>query len=540
VVIAADMPSKKQREDTAADGPDDLGLDPELDPGPGYDREEELEPELALRLDPGPELDSDLDSGFELDGELNLESGLELDADLGMGSALDLDSDLDSDLVSDLDSDLGMESALDLDSDLGMESALDLEAGLGTQASHDLESDPYREPGSSRDANLNLDTNLDLDAAFAAGVGFELDTTLAQAAEPAGGFAAGSEVEVESELEMDSGLTLEPYEEESDGIDFESVEDFHPDFDDELDLADADLELEPISAEDAQDPDAPDGADVLAGPIAEALEALRAGAPTAPLAQEPLPPGPPPSNPTAAQAQIRASKSPARNGPIIALVCILLVVVGMLAAGMFRLNDTLMGLEQRIAGEGSVVRGVQQPKMGEELWVEMRQRNERLAGQVEALQTRLSDQTVTDAATAGHKLPETEDGVVVTSPAADVFGPDSPVPDVFREEAAVTDIATTEESTLPAQTVALPPLVQSNSPGWFINMGSFGSYEAAGQWAATLDPGSYAVEVSAISRDGKDLYRVRVVGIEDRLAARSLAQRFQQELYLNQLWVGKD
>ena len=27
---------------------------------------------------------------------------------------------------------------------------------------------------------------------------------------------------------------------------------------------------------------------------------------------------------------------------------------------------------------------------------------------------------------------------------------------------------------------------------------------------------------------------------EDRRTARSLAQRFQQELYLNQLWVGKD
>lgn len=265
--------------------------------------------------------------------------------------------------------------------------------------------------------------------------------------------------------------------------------------------------------------------DVLAGPIAEALEALRAGAPTVQAAPDPHAPtleamigsasvsGPDPEIGAPAWAA-------PRQGLLLGLLAAVLVLLLVLGAGLFQVQGALSGIETRLATEGTVDRPVaSQPAMGEELWQAMQQRNDQLAEEVAELRDQLQ------------RTPsESLESEPVLLPAA--------VPAAYEIDDAVIEPATLVSESAPLE-VPQQPTASVPAGDWFINMGSFGSRDAATEWASSLQPEPYAVEVSELERDGDRLFRVRVVGIEDRGTARRLAQQYQRELYLNQLWVGK-
>ena len=59
-------------------------------------------------------------------------------------------------------------------------------------------------------------------------------------------------------------------------------------------------------------------------------------------------------------------------------------------------------------------------------------------------------------------------------------------------------------------------------------------------WAKKLKPSAGNAVVAASSKDGKTFYRVRIVGLADRAAARKVAGQLESSYKLPPLWVGSD
>ncbi|WP_418259683.1 SPOR domain-containing protein [Haliea sp. E17] len=79
----------------------------------------------------------------------------------------------------------------------------------------------------------------------------------------------------------------------------------------------------------------------------------------------------------------------------------------------------------------------------------------------------------------------------------------------------------------------------STSSQWFVNFGSFSDLENAKKLEAQLDLSCEKVSVTAITLEGRTLYRVQVTGFDTKLEAKALAQRIEENLNLGTLWVGK-
>jgi DedD protein len=77
--------------------------------------------------------------------------------------------------------------------------------------------------------------------------------------------------------------------------------------------------------------------------------------------------------------------------------------------------------------------------------------------------------------------------------------------------------------------------VSSASPGWFVQVGTFGQRENADRLAAQLTGKGFPASVSAVQRDGKPLHRVRVGPADGRAAAESLAARLATAGHRGQL-----
>ena len=95
----------------------------------------------------------------------------------------------------------------------------------------------------------------------------------------------------------------------------------------------------------------------------------------------------------------------------------------------------------------------------------------------------------------------------------------------------------------PAALTLPPPAVKSTvtapSSTWFVNVSSFSTRANAEQWAAKVQPITPNVIVSAIKRDGKTYYRVRVTGLATKSAAAEMARKLEAGLGLDSsLWVG--
>lgn len=75
---------------------------------------------------------------------------------------------------------------------------------------------------------------------------------------------------------------------------------------------------------------------------------------------------------------------------------------------------------------------------------------------------------------------------------------------------------------LAAQTDARPA---ATSGKWWVQLGSFASRENAERLARSLRDAGYAIDVSQIRAQGKELFRVRAGPVEDRAAAEALRTR---------------
>ena len=102
--------------------------------------------------------------------------------------------------------------------------------------------------------------------------------------------------------------------------------------------------------------------------------------------------------------------------------------------------------------------------------------------------------------------------------------------------------------TKPAPTVAKPKpapvpektaVAASTGGNWFVNFSSYSQRAAADDWAAKLKPSSGRAVVTTGSKDGKTIYRVRVIGLANRESAQKLAGQLESQYGLSKLWVGQ-
>ena len=98
-------------------------------------------------------------------------------------------------------------------------------------------------------------------------------------------------------------------------------------------------------------------------------------------------------------------------------------------------------------------------------------------------------------------------------------------------------------ATAPKPAAAKPaPKPASTTAGgdWFVNFSSYSQRSVAENWAKKLKPSAGKAVVAASSKDGKTFYRVRIVGLTDRAAARKVAGQLELAYKLPPLWVGSD
>ncbi|HEY6131583.1 MAG TPA: SPOR domain-containing protein, partial [Halioglobus sp.] len=129
--------------------------------------------------------------------------------------------------------------------------------------------------------------------------------------------------------------------------------------------------------------------------------------------------------------------------------------------------------------------------------------------------------------------------------------PEPAVPEPAVPEPAVPKLAV-PETTVPQPAVPKLAVPETTAPKsattrsatssgpWFVNFGSYATRAMADTWATRLHPNRGEVIVAANTRDGKTLYRVRVVGLDSRNSAMDVARTLESELRVSALWVGKD
>ncbi|MEM8661068.1 MAG: SPOR domain-containing protein [Pseudomonadota bacterium] len=115
------------------------------------------------------------------------------------------------------------------------------------------------------------------------------------------------------------------------------------------------------------------------------------------------------------------------------------------------------------------------------------------------------------------------------------------VSDLYPEsqpaEAQTPTPTTTPEPPQTAPVATAQPAAQGK---WFVNFSSYSQRSVADNWANKLEPLAGQAIVAANDRDGRTLYRVRIVGLADRAEARKVAEQLQAEYKLPPLWVGSD
>ena len=144
---------------------------------------------------------------------------------------------------------------------------------------------------------------------------------------------------------------------------------------------------------------------------------------------------------------------------------------------------------------------------------EMEQRNEKLAATVDRLS--LENRRLADTVTGLEKQLATA-----------VTAADKP--------------AVTKPALAPRPAAKAKPASATAGGTWFVNFGSYGQRSAAESWAKKLKPSAGEAVVAAGTRDGKTFYRVRIIGLADRSAARKVAGQLESAYKLPPLWVGSE
>lgn len=122
--------------------------------------------------------------------------------------------------------------------------------------------------------------------------------------------------------------------------------------------------------------------------------------------------------------------------------------------------------------------------------------------------------------------------------------PDKPEPKPAPAAMPVTPAseAVTQPPPAPAAAPAEAKKRAASSPSgpWFVNFGTYATRNMADTWANRVQPIAGEVIVAPNEKDGRTLYRVRVIGLSDRESAQQVARKLETDLRVPPLWVGRE
>lgn len=92
----------------------------------------------------------------------------------------------------------------------------------------------------------------------------------------------------------------------------------------------------------------------------------------------------------------------------------------------------------------------------------------------------------------------------------------------------------------PQQAASASTANQSAAGNWFVNFGSYAVPAMAETWANRLRPTTGRVIIAKSTKDGKPIYRVRVVDLASKDAAQKVARNLETTMGVSALWVGTE
>jgi len=163
--------------------------------------------------------------------------------------------------------------------------------------------------------------------------------------------------------------------------------------------------------------------------------------------------------------------------------------------------------------------------------------NRRLADTLAGLEAQLDAQqsTLSKAAPAAQE-PKAAVAKNSTSPRV-TAKPVAPPPAAPKPAAPAAPVPTPVQA--PAKPAAATSTASASGP-WFVNFGSYAARSMAETWASRLHPVAGKVIIAPNTSGGQTLYRVRIVGLPSRDAAKEVARRLEADQRVSELWVGKE
>lgn len=203
------------------------------------------------------------------------------------------------------------------------------------------------------------------------------------------------------------------------------------------------------------------------------------------------------------------------------LVVVGVVALGLLAAGGYGVIQQRSAAQEEIRQLQATLATAGNPAevaAGREALREMEERITRSQATIDALA--LENRRLTDTVAGLEQQLATPPATATVVPTAE------PAP------AAETPKSAPVPATSPAQAAA---------PGdWFVNFSSYEQRSTAESWVKKLKPSAGKAVVVEGSRDGRTFYRVRVVGLTDRIQAETVSVQLQSAHGLPPLWIGRE
>jgi cell division septation protein DedD len=112
----------------------------------------------------------------------------------------------------------------------------------------------------------------------------------------------------------------------------------------------------------------------------------------------------------------------------------------------------------------------------------------------------------------------------------------------LNSEAAKTVPPIKAKQATAKQTIAKPVPTEkpkASNGNWFVNFGSYQKKDTADSWAIRLKPKMGEVVVVSGLKSGEIFYRVRVVSLESKSQAETIARVLEREHDLPRLWIGE-
>lgn len=145
--------------------------------------------------------------------------------------------------------------------------------------------------------------------------------------------------------------------------------------------------------------------------------------------------------------------------------------------------------------------------------------------------------------------PEPQAAIAPTKPSASEPAaplpatPQPATPQPVAAQPATPKPVATQAATAPdvaPKPATVPAAAGASSGPWFVNFGTYASRAMAETWASRLHPNAGEVIIAPSAKDGRTLFRLRVVGLADRASAQQVARNLEAELQVSELWVGKE